>query len=197
MFTTKNNLLLVMCLFLSTGLFSQVSIEEGYFGGGIGFTKLTGEIGEGGSGGLTVFLDGAVFLAPKIAVGVEGNYNLHGYKDVDDKLKFRSTTLYLAKGEYYFMDGNFEPFAGLGLGLSSIVRDEVTAIDADGNEYVIAEEKKKFNFALSPRIGFVASGFHMEFIYNIAGENPEVGGVGGQTYNFWTLSLGYRYTIEL
>lgn len=193
MITTKKNLLLAMCLFLSAGLFAQISIEKGYAGAGLGFTKLTGDIGEGGSGGLTYFVDGAVYLMPKLAVGVEGNFNLHGYKDVNDDLKFRSAGLYLGKAEYYFMDNNFSPFVGLGLGLANIQRPEVT----DGTGSVILEEKNKFNFAVSPRLGFVAGGFHMEFIYNLAGKEPSIEGLETFNYNFWTISLGYRYIFEL
>jgi len=99
--------------------------------------------------------------------------------------------LYLAKAEYYFMDNNFSPFAGLGLGLSNIVRPEVLI-----NDVVVLEEKKKVNFALSPRVGFVAGGFHMEFIYNIAGKTPKIENEPGRRYNFWSLSLGYRYVLE-
>jgi len=197
MFTTKRNLLLATCLFLSLGLFAQIEIEKVYAGAGLGFTKLTGDIGEGGSGGLTYFVDGAVYLMPKLAVGVEGNFNLHGYKDANDDLKFRSAGLYLAKAEYYFMDNNFSPFAGLGLGVANIQRPEVTQIDANGNETVILEEKNKFNLGVSPRVGFVAGGFHMEFIYNLAGKEPSIEGFETFNYNFWTLSLGYRYIFEL
>ncbi|MFK7808089.1 MAG: outer membrane beta-barrel protein [Saprospiraceae bacterium] len=195
----KKNLLLALCLFVSAGLFAQISIEKGYAGAGLGFTKLTGDIAEGGSGGITAFVDGAVYLMPKVAVGVEGNFNLHGYQDADDNLKFRSANLYLAKGEYYFLDKNFSPFVGLGLGLSTIVRDEVVGFDqATGEEFTILEEKTKFNFAASPRLGFVAGGFHMEYIYNFAGKTPATEfDEGGQTYNFWTISLGYRYIFEL
>ena len=133
----------------------------------------------------------------KLAVGIEGNYNLHGYKDINDDLKLRDATLYLAKAEYYFMEKNFSPFAGLGLGLSNIVRPEVTGTDINGNTVVLLEEKRKINFAASPRIGFVAGGFHMEFIYNLAGKTPDIGSVEGQTYNFWTVSLGYRYIFDM
>ncbi|MFT7452712.1 MAG: hypothetical protein ACI9VN_003447, partial [Patescibacteria group bacterium] len=41
-----------------------------------------------------------------------------------------------------------------------------------------------------PRVGFVAGGFLMEFIYNFAGKEPSVEGLETFTYNFWTLSLG-------
>jgi len=160
---------------------------------------LTGDISEGGSGGFTYFIDGAVYLTPKFAVGVEGNFNLHGAKDANDDLKFRAASLYLAKAEYYFMDGSFSPFGGLGLGLSRIERPEATFYDENGNEIGGIEGKKKFNFAVSPRVGFVAGGFHMEFIYNLAGKEPnvDVEGIEDFSYNFWTISLGYRYSFEL
>ena len=136
---------------------------------------------------------------PQLAVGVEGNFNLHGYEDANEDIKFRGASLYLAKAEYYFMDNSFSPFAGLGLGLASIERPEVTATDGSGNSVVVLEEEKQINFAISPRVGFVAGGFHMEFIYNLAGKEPEIEGLDEDPfkYNFWTISLGYRYNFEL
>ncbi len=195
MLTTKKVLLLAMTLFVSASLCAQISIEKYYVGGGLGFTKLTGDIAEGGSGGLTYFLDGAAFLTPQLAVGLEGNFNLHGFKDEDDDLNFYGAGLYLAKAEYYFMDNNFSPFGGLGLGVSKISTPEVSS-----GGTVILPEEKRFNLAISPRVGFVAGGFHMEFIYNLAGKTPKVenviGNAGEDTYNFWTISLGYRYMFD-
>ncbi|MFT4665885.1 MAG: hypothetical protein ACI9XB_002842 [Gammaproteobacteria bacterium] len=182
---------------MSAGLFAQICIEKIYLGGGAGFTKLTGDIGEDGSGGLTYFVDGAVYLTPQLAVGGEGNFNLHGYKNGFYELKIRNANLFLAKAEYYFIDNSFSPFAGLGLGLSNIVRPEVLIVDSAGNESVLVGKDNRINLAVSPRVGFVAGGFLMEFIYNFAGKEPSVEGLETFTYNFWTLSLGYRYIFEL
>lgn len=180
----KKILLLSLSLFLSAGLFAQISIEKAYFGGGIGFSKVTGELVENGAGGggISFILDGGVFIQPKIAVGLEGNWSLHGFEDVNEDVNFNAAGLYLAKGEYYFLDRGFSPFVGLGLGVAT-----VESVFSEGN---------KVNLAISPRAGFVAGGFHMEFIYNLAGKTPNFGNIEGKRYNFWTLSLGYRYIFE-
>ncbi len=184
-------LMAVVCLSTSASFAQKIAA-----GAHVGFSKLTGDLG---GGGLNWILDAKYFLSDKLAVGAE--YNSSGMIATDGggllDAGIFSGKLFVAKAEYYFTDKKVSPYAGLGLGYSRISAPEYS-ITSGGNTTTYPEIPKN-NFGISPRLGVKLGNFGVEFQYNIAGKSAVESGptYGGKKFNFWTLNLGYVYTLDL
>lgn len=175
----------VVCLSLNASFAQKVA-----GGAHLGFSKLTGDLG---GGGLNWILDAKYYLSDKLAVGAE--YNSSGMIATGDgDLGIFGGKQFLAKAEYYFTDKKVRPYAGLGLGLAQVSTPEVTV-----NGSVAYAKVKKNNFSLSPRLGIMLGNFGVEFQYNLAGKTPKETSLGqaDKGFSFWTLNLGYVYTLDL
>lgn len=169
-------------------------------GGGLGFARLTGDLGENGGFGFTYGLEGKYFLSPKLAVGAEYNSNVLVYKEESNFIDIGAygNTQFLAKGEYFLMTKKFRPYVGLGVGLSQIETPEIT-ITTDSGTSTIPSEKKS-NFGIVPRLGFMIGGFGVEFDYNLSGKTPKSEyqnvNAANKSFTYYNIKLKYVYDFE-
>jgi Outer membrane protein beta-barrel domain len=189
--------LLVCAIFLSCPAFAQHKIG---FGGGLGFSRLTGDLGDNGGFGFMYGLEGKYFLTDKLAVGALYNDNILAYSEESNLLGIGSygNTQVLALAEYFFLTKNFRPYVGVGLGYSQINTPEIT-ITSGGQTSTIASEKKG-NFGVAPRLGFMLKNFGLEFAYNLSGRTPKSelqnAASGDKKFSFTTFKLKYVYDLE-
>jgi outer membrane protein W len=85
---------------------------------------------------------------------------------------------YSLNGQYYFMDGSFRPYAGVGLGVFSLAAVSVSR-DVNGNSNVGDATAAQSKFGFYPRIGFDAGHFTLNIDYNVL---PNSTGVGGSQF---------------
>lgn len=193
-FTTAFFLILVVA-----GVSAQHKVG---LGAGLGFARLTGDLGENGGFGFTYGLEGKYFLSPKLAVGAEYNSNILVYKEESNLIDIGAygNSQYLAKGEYFLMNKKFRPYVGLGLGFSQIETPEITITGDDGVSSVAVPAEKKGNFGVVPRLGFMIGGLGVEFDYNFSGKTPksEYQNVGSanKSFTYYNIKLKYVYDFE-
>ena len=133
--------------------------------------------GEGAKAGVLFYVEPSYRISDAIALGLK----------LEWALMFRATTLtqngqnyagsgsiaaagsYTVNGQYYFMNGGFRPFVGVGLGLYSLASANVSfAGNGNNNTSTTSEEASggtKFGFY--PRVGFDAGHFTLNLEYNI------------------------------
>lgn len=185
-------------LTLSTTAVQAQKIGAGAF---VSFARMTGDLGANSGFGFSYGLEGKYFLKPRIAVGLRYQETGVVYKDEGNALDFGvyGNTQYTARGEYFFLTGKFRPFAGLGIGLSSVVTPEITMVDAAGNESVVTPEEKRNNFGIVPSAGFMIGNFGLEANFNVAGKTPKSTAqnvnFGNKSFNFYNISAKYIYTF--
>ncbi len=118
--------------------------------------------GEGAKGGVLLYLEPAYRVNDQIAVGlrVESALMARGSSDAlgNGEFTVSGNTSYTVNGQYYFSNGTFRPFVGLGLGLFGLA-----SVSSDNVELAAAETK----FGFYPRVGFDLGHFSLNLEYNI------------------------------
>lgn len=189
---------LVALVFLCS--FGNVQAQTASGGAGLGFAKLTGELGENGSFGFNYFLEGNYYVMDQLAVGIELNFSILGYGNEESFIGISAygASEYLVKGTYFFTDGTVRPYGGLGLGLAKISTPEFTVTDGTGTSQTL-EGDSKINFAISPRVGVMFGGFGLDFTYNLAGKTPTSENfnvaTNDQAFNYYAITGKYIYTF--
>jgi hypothetical protein len=202
-FNMKNNIifsLLAIILLATTSLSAQRKFAGGV---GLGASKLTGDLGKGGSFGLNYYVEAKYFITEKITGGIEYNSAAVGYANEEALLgvSFYGNTSFFAKGEYFLTKSKVRPYVGLGLGVAKLSTPELSGTDANGASVVLVPEESKFNLGVSPRIGLMIKNFGIEFAYNIAGKTPNSTtfnvATNNKPFNFYSINLKYSYPFEL
>jgi outer membrane protein W len=145
-------------------------------------------------------IEGNYFVTEDIAVGLEVGYLAFGEKD-DFGLTFTAIPITI-KGEYYFLDDEFRPFVGLGIGYN-LVTGKVTI---PALPPLIPEEtttETTFNgLAISPRVGAIYQvsdliGIVLNINYNLMfGQKADgEGDVIDNATNWVGIGLGVRFTV--
>lgn len=171
--------------------------------GGLGASKLHGELGQNGSFGLNYLLHGAYFLTDNVSVGLTYDASIIGYKNPNSRFSGISAytpVLWQATGSYYFGAGKVKPYASLGLGAAKISTPELTVTDAQGNVLINLPAENRWNLAISPRLGIqFGKKFSLDYAFNYAGKTPlsTIQNItsGGKAFNFSTIALKYAYNF--
>jgi hypothetical protein len=172
------------------------------FGGGLGAGRLTGDLGSGGSFGLSLNFEGSYFIKPKFAVGllVGANALLYGNDSSIVGISAYGDRLILAKADYFFMDKVFRPYVTLAAGVGIISTPEITTTTSTGGTSTIPSEKKA-NLCISPRVGFMINRFGIEFGYHFSGKTPKTEylnvATSNKAFTFFNIVLKYVYTFEI
>lgn len=194
-------MMLIATLFTVT-LFAQNN-HKLTFAAGLGASKLTGELGKGGSFGLNYLVDAKYFFTNQLSTGIEYNSSAIAYGNKESIIGIRAygADLYLAKADYFLSNKKVKPYAGLGLGVAKISTPEILATNASGAMEVWIPAESKFNFVLSPRAGLMLGNWGLECIYNVAGKTPKSTQLNvsssNKGFNFYTVSLRYSHSFKL
>jgi hypothetical protein len=166
--------------------------------GGLGGSKLSGELGKNGSFGINYLLEGKYFLKENLSVGLIYDASIIGYKNEGSTLGVSAYTpvLWQAKADYYWGSKKIKPYVSLGLGLAKVATPEITFLDAQGNVNGTIPSEKKWNVAFSPRLGvLLGKNWSVEFAFNVAGKTPTTIyqniTSGNKPFNYSTLAFKY------
>lgn len=188
---------LIICLaFFAAPLLAQDKIiDKIAVGAGLGFCRLTGDLGEQGGLGLTYGLEGKYFLTEKFAAGLLFNRNGLIYKADDNFLSIGNygNLQVMALAEYFLSTKKVRPYAGLGVGFSRISTPEITI--QSGSQTTTIESEQKGNLGFAPRVGLMLGGFGIEFDYNLSGRTPKSVNqnvsASDKPFNFYAIRLKY------
>jgi opacity protein-like surface antigen len=189
--------LVIAATFMSCPLFAQHKIG---LGAGLGFSRLSGDLGKNGSFGLMYGLEGKYFLTEKFAVGAVYNSSIMAYSEETNFIGIGAynNLQVLGLAEYFFLTKGFRPYVGLGLGFSQVETPEITI--SSGSTSTTIPSEKKGNFGIAPRLGFMIKNFGIEMAYNMSGRTPksELQNVASsdKSFNFLTVNLKYVYPFE-
>jgi hypothetical protein len=196
----KNFTIFTLLFALAMGV-TPLMAQKNFAGGvGLGGSKLTGDLGKGGSFGLDYYLEGKYFVKDQLAVGLEYNSAAVGYASPGSLLgiSFYGNTSVFAKGEYFFTTGKVRPYAGLGLGVAKLSTPELTF--TSGGKTTTIPEESKINVGISPRIGLMLGNFGVEFNYTLSGKTPKSTVINVVTsdkaFNFYAITLKYIYPFS-
>jgi len=153
----KKKLLFFWMLLALTSVQAQ-NFKPFKLGVGVGYTQPA----EGG-GGVLISLEPAYRINDAIAVGLKiesaAMAKTIGYVDAE----IAAIGSYSINGQYYFGQGSFRPYVGLGLGLYSMGNVSVSEVASSGDAEVSVGDK----FGFYPRIGFDFGHFNFNIDYNI------------------------------
>jgi outer membrane protein W len=129
--------------------------------------------GEGSKAGVLVYFEPAYRVNDKIAVGLRMEAALMARvatvansSGAEAEAKVSANGSYTLNGQYYFLDGGFRPFAGLGFGIYSLASATVTG-NSSGTTTSSEEVSGGTEFGFYPRVGFDAGHFSFNLEYNI------------------------------
>jgi hypothetical protein len=195
-----SHLLFFMLAFILSAYTVNAQMGAIIVSGGLGGSKLSGELGKNGSLGINYLLEGTYFLKDNLAVGLTYDASIIGYKNEGSALGISAYTpvLWQAKVDYYWGSKKIKPYVSFGLGLAKVATPEIQFLDAQGNVTGAIPAEKKWNLAFSPRMGLLL-GKHwgLEWAFNVAGKTPmtQYQNVtsGNKSFNFSTFALKYAY----
>ncbi len=146
-------LLLIVLLFIAVSAAKAQEFKPFQLHFGLGYA-----IPEGG-GGVLIGFEPAYRINDAIALGLRWEFAgmAKAVGDAEADLSFNSS--WTVNGKYYFSNGSFRPYAGLGLGVYSI------AAVSFGDDSGEVGGGSKFGFY--PRIGFDLGHFNINIDYNI------------------------------
>ena len=190
----KLTLTLVMFVSLLTAGKAQFDIDNLFGGANIGYAKPLGDVSEFIKGGLTYNGVLGYKLNENFAVGVEyasaitlaidttGGSGLGG--------NIYGLTGYYAKAWYKFMEGTFQPYAALGLGLAQFEEPDWGST---------GENQKRSGFGANVELGFTIKNFNLSYAFVLGGKAVEesvfVPGIADLSVNYHRFSLGYLYNF--
>ena len=190
-------LLLLGALCVSSLSFSQ---SESFFrtDGGLGGAFTAGNFK---AYGIAVSTEPKFFFNDNISVGVhlEGDVLFGGrVLGSEDEVSVGLSTrvAYLAKGEYYFGQGNTKPFVGLMAGMYT--QANIGTATNDNGAGVTMSAVRTFGFA--PQVGFAFGNFRLSGIYHFVPQktlvemNTSVGGVESieVSNSYFVIQMGFR-----
>ncbi len=165
--------------------FSEASAQI-QIGGSVGINKLLGDGGEGWKMGLGGGLDGKYFINPNLALGLNISYLMHTAEASSD---FQlNLTPVLLTGNYFFAEGGFRPYAGLGLGMYMIkTKISFFGISAESSDSKIGfapnagfqymfndnlglDVNLKYHYIMTEGEATTAFGANVGLVYNIGGK---------------------------
>jgi hypothetical protein len=132
--------------------------------------------GEGAKGGVLFYLEPSYRVSDAIAVGLrmEGAVMargtvITGVNSSAADLDVAANGSYTLNGQYYFMNGGFRPFAGMGFGLYSLASTNVKSVSTGNTTTTTSgtEVSGGTKFGFYPRVGFDAGHFSFNIEYNI------------------------------
>jgi outer membrane protein W len=165
-------------LFVFFAVLSTVAVQAQNYkpfrvGLGLGYAS---PAGDGAKGGVLAYLEPSYRITDAIVVGLKA----------EAAVMFRGTTItqsgqtyagngsvsaagsYTLNGQYYFMDGGFRPYAGLGFGIYSLASASVSfAGNGQSQTSSQSEVAAASKFGFYPRVGFDAGHFTLNIEYNI------------------------------
>ncbi len=176
-------LLLAFALFGSTfALQAQITAGAGLLVG-----MPMGDYADGVNTGVGFSLEGNYFVMDNLSVGLEVSFLSMKIDGTDGKFKFTPITV---KGEYFFSEDDFRPFAGLGIGYY-LVKSKVDlpffgSVEASAN-----------GIGFSPRVGAEYSLSDLIILcanvqYNLVINS----GNAGSSTNFLGIGVGVRVNVD-
>ncbi len=132
--------------------------------------------GEGAKGGVLLYLEPSYRVNDQIAVGLRLEtaamargvaFSGTGTTATSDA-EVSANASYTINGQYYFSNGTFRPFAGLGFGIYSLASVSASVTGGSGGSSSTVEASASTSeFGFYPRLGFDAGHFTMQVEYNL------------------------------
>jgi hypothetical protein len=183
----KKMLMLVVILITATLTLKAQEYKKFRVGLGVGYAMGSGK---GAKGGILIdYLEPGYRIQDNILVNLRLNAAaiIRGTAtQTNYKLDVAGIGSYSLNGQYYFMDGGFRPYAGLGLGVFSLAAVSVSG-DASGNSSTGDVTAAEAKFGFYPRVGFDAGHFTFNIDYNVI---PNTKGTNGT--EFKNSYIGFR-----
>ncbi len=146
-------------------------------------------------GGLTYFGDIMYHLDSKIGFGLHYQGSILAGVGGGDTDIFGMRFIG-AKGQYTFLEGNFEPFVGLGLGLSQLLTPELSITDGNGMTTLVPENRSS-NIGILPEVGFYVKNFFLSVQYLVpVNYTVEEVNIVSKALGTVNINVGYRYKYE-
>jgi len=166
--TTMKKITTVLCLILLAAVaVNAQEFKKFRVGIGAGYAQPGGE---GGGGGVMWALEPGYRVNDAILANlrIEGAAVIRGTADATSaSLDIAGIRSYTLNGQYYFSNGGFRPFVGVGFGIFSLAAAKIDASSSGSGGTAAAAESK---FGFYPRLGFDAKHFTVNIDYNIIGD---------------------------
>lgn len=128
--------------------------------------------GEGAKGGILAYFEPAYRVTDQIAVGfrieaaaMARSVVLSGSgTSIAAETEVKGNASYSINGQYYFLNGSFRPFAGIGFGLFSLASQSASV---SGSSTSVSASASNNKFGLYPRVGFDLGHLVLQVEYNI------------------------------
>lgn len=185
------------CICLSLGVQAQAVSASGFLGwavpGGSGVSDEPEDLNL--DGGLTYGLDAMYHLNENLGVGLQFNRSVlagAGGGDID----LFGMRFFGAKAQYRFFENKVSPYAGLALGLSTLLTPEYSV--TTGTETTVYPESTGSTFGILPEAGIYFGGLFIgvQYLVPLAYTIDEAG-VVDKSLGTLGINIGYRYTFEL
>lgn len=179
--------LVLLVMVAATTSVSAQEFKKFRVGLGLGFGSGSGN---GSGGGVLVALEPGYRVSDQILVNLRLESALigRGYSNTvpsTGSIDITSIGSYTLNSQYYFSNGTFRPFAGIGLGLYSLGKVKIK----DNNQPIeLGKDESKFGFY--PRVGFDLGHFNVTVDYNIVGSTSIDGVNGSFSNNYFGVRLG-------
>jgi outer membrane protein W len=163
--------------------FSQANAQI-QIGASGGINKILGDAGEFYKMGFGGGLDARYFINPKLAVGLNFSYLMHGWDVEGADASFNLMPISLT-GSYFFSEEGFKPYAGLGLGMymnsvsgggeSESGDSKIGFAPMAGFQYMFNDNlgldvNLKYHYIMTEEEATTAFGANVGLVYNIGGK---------------------------
>lgn len=188
-------LTLIMFVSLLTAGNAQFDIDNLFGGANVGYAKPLGDVSEFIKGGLTYNVVLGYKLNENFAVGVEYASAITLAIDTTDGGSIIGGNIYglrgyYAKAWYKFMEGTFQPYAAVGLGLAQFEEPDWGST---------GENQKRTGFGANLELGLAINNFNLSYAFVLGGKAVEesvfVPGLADLSVNYHKFSLGYIYNF--
>jgi opacity protein-like surface antigen len=164
---TMKRILTVSLLFIAAVAVNAQEYKPFKLGVGLGYAMPGGK---GAGGGVLFGIEPAYRVNDALAIGLRMEWAVvvRGLSESVDSYNASAAAIasYTVNGNYYFSNGNFRPFVGVGVGFVKLASAAVGVSSGGGSAGAAAESKIGFY----PRIGFEAGHFNLTLDYNIIGK---------------------------
>lgn len=131
------------------------------------YTGMGASIPNGGGGGILFDVEPAYRIMDEISVGLRLESAIMARVVGDEVTGATALASYTLNGKYYFTNGTFRPYVGIGMGLYRLGGVSVQNSSSSSDQVNVADETK---FGFYPRIGFDLGHFNVNIDYNFMGK---------------------------
>ena len=161
-----------LAIFSTSGI-SQFEIENLFIGGNIGYAKPIGDFSEYAKGGISYGLEIGYDLDENLAVGL--SYSSTATLAIDTTqstglfgINAYGLTNYFVKGWYKFTEGDYVPYAALGLGLSQFAEPDISVGGA-----IVSKGSRNMGLGAEVEVGMKLKSIRLHYNFVLGGKSAD------------------------